>query len=510
MISIRKIIHDRLIKDKDIFLYKWFTGDKNTCVNISGEQLLHSAYAIAYDIKEALPRGGVVAISTSSGPIFLRALLGCIFAGVTILPLPAPIHGPSTRRVKLGIDTVKPNLILTEKSFLFNFSTALEITTSKRNQIEFGPDIETIFLQLTSGTTASPKVVKLSNEAIVTNSMLVKKAWKLSKKDVSMVWLPHHHDMGLFGGIIFPLLLGMNFSQMDAFSFVKSPLSWLQALEASEATITGCSSFAIEHCINKVSDSALLKIDLSKIKAFGCGSEPVTAELLKKFSSKMKLAKLSDNTVFNTYGLAEATLFVAGGPGKYKGDYCSIFYNKYQKVSIFDKKNNIVLEDGREGEICISGMSLFSGYLDNEPEGFFDLDERKWLRTGDLGKIEKKQLKITGRIKDHIIVNGVNISPLEIGELIYDQEPDLNFRAVAAIFNDSKLGRKLNLIIEKKNKSDNPQSLEQIKRIKRSIKGNFGININQLYIVQPGVLERTTSGKVITHNAMERLQKHII
>ena len=75
-----------------------------------------------------------------------------------------------------------------------------------------------------------------------------------------------------------------------------------------------------------------------------------------------------------------------------------------------------------DGEICVSGANVFSGYLD-DPDATAQAKQNGWFRTGDLGYLDEDgYLYVSGRKKNLIILdNGENVSPEELEALIYEQ-----------------------------------------------------------------------------------------
>lgn len=77
--------------------------------------------------------------------------------------------------------------------------------------------------------------------------------------------------------------------------------------------------------------------------------------------------------------------------------------------------NNVELPVGEEGEICVKSPVQMLGYYNDEEETELTVDKNGFVHTGDLGYIDYKGIVyVTGRIKDIIIRNGINISSVNI------------------------------------------------------------------------------------------------
>ncbi|WP_435659910.1 acyl-CoA synthetase [Leisingera caerulea] len=161
--------------------------------------------------------------------------------------------------------------------------------------------------------------------------------------------------------------------------------------------------------------------DISTVKTAFSGSAPMPMELFKRFENA------SGVTIVEGYGLTEATCLVSCNPpgGEKKVGSVGIPF-PYTDVRIVKQTNGGPLECGVDevGEICVSNPGVFAGNTYTEAEKNVDLYyQEKFLRTGDLGRIDEDgYLWITGRAKDLIIRGGHNIDPAEIEEALLGHE----------------------------------------------------------------------------------------
>ncbi|NVK16485.1 MAG: AMP-binding protein, partial [Rhodobacteraceae bacterium] len=157
--------------------------------------------------------------------------------------------------------------------------------------------------------------------------------------------------------------------------------------------------------------------DISSVKTAFSGSAPMPMELFKRFESACGVA------IVEGYGLTEATCLVSCNPpgGEKKVGSVGIPF-PYTDVRIVKQTNDGALECGRDevGEICVSNPGVYAGNTYTEADKNVDLYyQEKYLRTGDLGRIDEDgYLWITGRAKDLIIRGGHNIDPAEIEEAL--------------------------------------------------------------------------------------------
>ncbi|MGH7802803.1 MAG: AMP-binding protein, partial [Candidatus Binatia bacterium] len=99
-------------------------------------------------------------------------------------------------------------------------------------------------IQYSSGTTAAPKGVLLTQGAIIENLRAMRDALRFDEKDVSVNWIPLYHDMGLIGASLLPLLIGSPTVLIPTMAFMKEPALWLWAVHHYGGTISWAPNFA--------------------------------------------------------------------------------------------------------------------------------------------------------------------------------------------------------------------------------------------------------------------------
>ena len=157
--------------------------------------------------------------------------------------------------------------------------------------------------------------------------------------------------------------------------------------------------------------------DISSVKTAFSGSAPLPLELFKRFEEKTGM------TIVEGYGMTEATCLVSGNPvdGEKKVGSIGIPF-PYTEIKIIKGTSEGEVEAGVDeiGEICVSNPGVYVGNTYTEADKNKNLYfENKFLRTGDLGRVDKDgYLWITGRSKDLIIRGGHNIDPAEIEEAL--------------------------------------------------------------------------------------------
>lgn len=267
----------------------------------------------------------------------------------------------------------------------------------------------------TGGTTGMPKVAQHKYSGMIYNGWLGNKIL-FTEQDIIMCPLPLFHVfachvifMAMIASgshVVFPTPAGYRGDGVfDNF--------W-KLIERWKITFIITVPTAISALMQREVDA-----DISSVKTAFSGSAPLPLELFKRFE------KTSGVTIVEGYGLTEATCLVSCNPtdGEAKVGSVGIPF-PHTDVKILDcgPDGGVIKEFGVDevGEICVSNPGVYAGHTYTEGEKNIGLfADQKYLRTGDLGRIDEEgYLWITGRAKDLIIRGGHNIDPAEIEEAL--------------------------------------------------------------------------------------------
>ena len=504
-------------------------------VVLSYRELDQRARTIAAALQANADLGDRAVLLFPSGPDYVAAFFGCLYAGVIAVPAYPP---ESTRRhhqerLLSIISDAEPRLLLTIASLaeglsqIENAPPVLSVDSLENDGDWTAPDLhpdDIAFLQYTSGSTALPKGVQVSHGNLVANEVLIRRGFgiDLNPDDVIVSWLPLYHDMGLIGGLLQPIFSGVPCVLMSPAYFLGRPLRWLEAISEYGGTISGGPDFAYRLCSERVSESALERLDLSQWRVAYSGSEPIRLDTLERFAEKFATCGFTPNNFFASYGLAEATLFVAGGTRGHgipalRVDEQALAANRAEPgqgsaimscgtrqpdhaVLIVDPHTLTELADNSVGELWAAGPSIAHGYWRN-PEAtaktFVQHAGRTWLRTGDLGFIREGEVYITGRLKDLLIVRGHNLYPQDIEQTI-EREVEVVRKGRVAAFavNDQGL-EGIGIAVEISRSVQKilpPEAL--IKAIRQAVAEAYQEAPSVVVLLNPGALPKTSSGKV--------------
>ncbi|WP_219268589.1 non-ribosomal peptide synthetase [Pseudomonas sp. Xaverov 259] len=504
-------------------------------VVLSYRDLDQRARTIAAALQANAALGDRAVLLFPSGPDYVAAFFGCLYAGVIAVPAypPESTKRHHQERLLSIISDAEPRLLLTIASLadglaqIENAPPVLSVDTlqSAGNWVE--PELQAddiAFLQYTSGSTALPKGVQVSHGNLVANEVLIRRGFgiDLNPDDVIVSWLPLYHDMGLIGGLLQPIFSGVPCVLMSPAYFLGRPLRWLEAISEYGGTISGGPDFAYRLCSERVSETALERLDLSKWRVAYSGSEPIRLDTLERFAEKFAACGFTPNNFFASYGLAEATLFVAGGtrgqgipalrvdeqalaanraePGQGSAIMSCGTRQPEHAVLIVDPHTLTELPDNSVGELWAAGPSIAHGYWRN-PEAsaktFVQHAGRTWLRTGDLGFIRDGEVYITGRLKDLLIVRGHNLYPQDIEQTV-EREVELVRKGRVAAFAVQDQGLEGIGIAAEISRSVQkilpPEAL--IKAIRQAVAEAYQEAPSVVVLLNPGALPKTSSGKV--------------
>ncbi|MGY4648851.1 AMP-binding protein [Mycobacterium sp. URHB0021] len=525
-------------------------------------QLNRRVQSLAHELRQRASVGDRAVISAPQGLDYIVAFLGSLRAGLIGVPLSVPMIGVHDERVVGVMQDSSPAIILTTSAAADSVAeyavaqhdqaapTIIEIDSldldSRRKPIsDRGPRPAAAYLQYTSGSTRAPAGVMVSNRNLTANFEQVmadffRNQGKISPPNTTAVsWLPFYHDMGLMLGLCAPILAGWHTVFTTPTSFLVRPARWMQLLASHPNTVTAAPNFAFELAAGRTSDNDLAGLDLGGVQRVLSGSERVHQATLKRFAQRFARFNLPEESLRPSYGLAEATLYVATRPidrppllvhfepEKLSAGHARrcenesgtplVSYGAPESpvVRIVDPETRSECPAGMLGEIWVQGENVCLGYWEKpeQTEETFGAEiahplagtpDGTWLRTGDVGFISEGELFIAGRIKDLLIVRGLNHYPDDIEATIQE----ISGGRVAAISVEEDRTEQLVAIVEVKARADSDEAVEKLLDLKRdvtsAISQSHGLSAADLVLVPRGAIPITTSGKIRRAACVER------
>ncbi len=483
-----------------------------------------------------------------SGLEFITAFFGCLYAGVVAVPAPPPGRNQKMSRLLSVAKDSQAKIALTTNSILADFErrwkhepelakleNLIATDSIDANAEGFVPQKITseslAFLQYTSGSTGEPKGAMITHGNILHNSEYIKRAIEFDSASVSVTWLPNFHDMGLINGILQPLYSGFLGVLMPPQAFLQSPLRWLKTITHYRANHSGGPNFAYDLCVRRITPEQKESLDLSSWTSAYNGAEPVCFEILKEFVEAFSSCGFQERYFYPCYGLAESTLMVSGGKVNHEPIYCTVEAVSLEHNQIIQAKSSegktktlvscgntwldtqvvIVNPDSRElclpgqvGEIWLRGASVAQGYW-NSPEATKEtfqaklsgFNEGHFFRTGDLGFLKDRELFVTGRIKDVIIIRGRNYYPQDIERTVEKSHPALKANCGAA-FTVEVLGEQQLVVVQEIDRTYWQRfcTNELIDNIEQAVALAHELPVDIIVLLKPGSIPKTSSGKI--------------
>jgi long-chain fatty acid adenylase/transferase FadD26 len=566
--SLTSLLHDRATRTPDATAYTFIDYDVDPAgfaESLTWAQLHRAVASVADELSTCGSPGDRAAIVAPQGLGYIVSFFGAIQAGFIAVPLSVPALGVHDERVSSVLQDCAPSVILTTSAAIdavmpyaqeqeHNSAPvvvdveALDLDSPRALEPVQTPANGTAYLQYTSGSTRSPAGVVVTHTNVIENLKQALSdffAGPLPEETVVVSWLPFYHDMGLIKGVCAPLVCGRSAVLMSPMSFLQRPARWIQLLATHRGSLSAAPNFALELVARRTSDDDMAGLDLGEVHGVFSGSERVHPATLKRFTDRFTPSNLRQSALRASYGLAEATVYVASSDVGKPPSVARFDYEKLSKghakrcenggdggadlighgtvrsttMRIVDPDSAIENPAGKVGEIWVHGTNVAKGYWKKpkETQRVFGgrlvnpspgTPEGPWLRTGDLGVISDGELFIIGRIKDLLIVDGTNHYPDDIEATI--QEISKGRSAAISITADET--EKLVAIVEVKERGDSDEHNTRLRTLKREITSAVSnihrLGFADLVFVPPGSLPITTSGKIRRSTSAELYRRN--
>ncbi len=540
--------HRARCQPKDI-AFTYLIDGENQQVHMTYEELDRQARAIGAWLESLDLVGERALLLYPAGLEFIAAFFGCLYAAVVAVPVYPPRRNRSMERIQAIADDAEAKVALTTDVVLKRVEPFIDETPHLKELTWLAtchcpegmdgrwemPDVhgDTLaFLQYTSGSTGTPKGVMLNHANLVHNSALIAYAFEHTRSGSGVFWLPSYHDMGLIGGILQPLYLGRPNILLSPMSFLQKPYRWLSAISRFGGTTSGGPDFAYDLCVRKITSEQRKTLDLSSWTVAFNGAEPVCAATLEAFAEAFGPCGFRREAFYPCFGLAEATLLVSGGyayrpPVIQSFDAATLGEGRAvnaepnsngactlvgcgeslsdQKFVIADPETRQKYPDGKVGEIWVSGPSVAQGYW-RQPEltettfraRLSGSGEGHFLRTGDLGFVQNGELFVTGRIKDLIIVHGVNYYPQDVEQTVQQSHDRLRVGCGAA-FTAELDGREQLVVVQEVQRHKTADQRAIFEAIRRRVAAEHDLMLDAVVLLKAGSIPKTSSGKIQRH-----------
>jgi fatty-acyl-CoA synthase len=384
-------------------------------------------------------------------------------------------------------------------------------------------------MQLTSGSTGSPKAVVITHRNVYSNAeaMFIGAEYEVDR-DVMVSWLPCFHDMGMIGFLTVPMYFGAELVKVTPMDFLRDTLLWAKLIDKYKGTMTAAPNFAYALFAKRLRKQAKPgQFDLSTLRFALSGSEPVEPADVEDLIEAGKPFGLRPDAILPAYGMAETTLAVAFsecGAGLVVDEVDADLLAALRRAVPATKGNTrrlaslgpllrdlearIVDEDGNVlptrgvGIIELRGEALTPGYI--TMGGFVPAqDDCGWYDTGDLGYLmENGHVVVCGRVKDVIIMAGRNIYPTDI-ERAACRVDGVRPGCAVAVRLDAGHSRETFAVAVESNAWEDPAEVRRIEhQVAHEVVAEVDLRPRNVVVLGPGTIPKTPSGKLRRANSV--------
>jgi acyl-CoA synthetase (AMP-forming)/AMP-acid ligase II len=547
--------HRALVDGGDSPAYTFMEEREAETDSLTYSQLDRRARALAVALRESAQPGDRALLLFLPGLDFTTAFFGCLYAGVIAVPCMPPYLGSPEQLSRLEAITrsAQPAAIVSHSAALTTLAggqlprVPLVLTDRVDSGLgelweepRIGPG-SVAYLQYSSGSTAMPKGVVLTHRSVLHQLTVIHDALGITSQDTTVSWLPTFHDMGLIASTVQPLYERAPSHMMSPLSFMQRPVSWLAAVTKHHATISAGPDFAYELCVRRIAPEQRASLDLSAWRVAISGAESVRRDTLDAFVAAFGPCGFRRESFVPSYGLAEATLMVTGGPwGQVPRtvdvDQEALGRNRVAIASETDGPVRTLVGCGRPGpalevlivdphtlrtrpadevgEIWVAGPSVGLGYWMQPDESARSFGVRGagsdtgYLRTGDLGFLLDGEPFVTGRLKDLIIISGQNHYPEDLEMTVQRIDPRIGRCAAFPVEFENRehlviageLRRAARPAASKGSPDERPLDGEGLLRtVRLAVARQHGLHVHDVVLVGHGTLPLTSSGKIQRH-----------
>lgn len=394
--------------------------------------------------------------------------------------------------------------------------------------IETGED-DLALMQLTSGSTGSPKAVQITHRNLFANleAMYISAEYN-ADTDVMISWLPLFHDMGMIGFLTVPMYFGGELVKVTPMDFMRDTLLWAKLIDKYRGTMTAAPNFAYSLFAKRLRKQAKPgQFDLSTLRFALSGAEPVEPADVEDLCEAGAPFGLKPQAILPAYGMAEITLAVAFsecGAGLVVDEVDADLLAALRRAVPATKGNTrrlaslgpllqgiearIVDEDGNilpprgVGVIELRGESVTPGYI--TMGGFIPAqDAQGWYDTGDLGyRMENGHVVVCGRVKDVIIMAGRNIYPTDI-ERAAGRVAGVRPGCAVAVRLDAGHSRETFAVAVESNAFEDPAEVRRIEhQVAHEVVAEVDVRPRNVVVLGPGTIPKTPSGKLRRANSV--------
>lgn len=545
-ITIVDALRNNVERVPDKLVYTFLENGEDPVASLTNAQLDMRARSIASELlQDGAPEDRVL-ILCPQGIEYVEAFYGCLYAGMTPVPLyPPRLNRPLSAIQNIASDVQASRALTTRQIYhslegrLANepelqalpWINAEEIPTEDAPWENPGVGAESLaFFQYTSGSTGAPKGVMVQQKNLLYNIKMFSSAFNLSEDTVTVSWMPLYHDFGLIMMMLSAVRLACHSVLLPPMSFFQRPLRWLHAITKYKGTYNGAPNFAFDLCVDQGKPEEFEGLDLSSWEVVVDAAEAVRSKSMQRFCETFEPYGFRPSTIRPSYGMAEATVWVCGYRESetahvYRAAHQDLIQGRVRraaddeddvveivscgrpyldtKIAIADPETMEELGEERVGEVWVKGPHIAKGYWNKPKETAETFDahlangDGPYMRTGDLGFMYNGELFFTGRIKEVIIIQGENHYPHDVEATVQAGHDALQPNSGAAFAVDANDKEHLVIVQEvKRTARRNLDGAAVVRAVSLAVAKEHGLTPAAVILIRPLSLDKTSSGKI--------------
>ncbi|BAZ25547.1 AMP-dependent synthetase and ligase [Kalymmatonema gypsitolerans NIES-4073] len=538
--------------------YTFLQDGETASISLTYQELERQARAIAAYLQSLNATGERVLLLYPPGLEFIAGFFGCLYARAIAIPAYPPRPNQSLSRLEaIATDaevkvafTTSSLLAYLENRFAENPELArIHLVATDNIANDLGADWQKptlssdtlAFLQYTSGSTGTPKGVMIAHSNLMHNLAMSHTSGEFTSNSRTVTWLPFGHNTGLIVGAIQPLYSDFPVTIMSPLDFLQKPLRWLMAISRYKGTQSLAPNFAYDMACFQTTAEQRAMLDLSSWELAVSGAEPVRAETIERFVATFTECGFRREAFNVGYGMAESVVGISVGLKKQPPviqniEKAAFEQNRVvvavgesestqkivgcgrtwldQKILIVNPESFIQCPPEEVGEIWVSSPSVAQGYW-NRPDatketfhGYLadtNVSEAgrspgPFLRTGDLGFLLDKELFVTGRLKDLIIIRGRNHYPQDIELTVEKSHPALQPSCSAAFSVEVESEERLVIACEVKETYLEKLNVDEVvAAIRQAVSQQHDLQVYAVLLLNTASIPKTGSNKIQRH-----------
>ncbi|MFU8794181.1 MAG: AMP-binding protein, partial [Dethiobacteria bacterium] len=384
-----------------------------------------------------------------------------------------------------------------EREGLFRMKDLIKKTEPNPPKVDINPDTDLACLPYTGGTTAQPKGVMLTHRNLIACQRQIKASWPIIEegKETVLAFLPFYHIYGQVVVMLNTMLLGgtlVLFTTPD----IDDILFSIEKYQAS-------SFFGVPTFFEYLKEYEKTdRVNWKRLKMITCGADTLHKTTLEDWTRR------TGSTITEGYGMTETSGVSHVNPlgGSKPGSFGLPLPNV--TAAIVDPDTNEFMPLNETGEMILHGPNMMQGYWNRDEDNkkaFLDVDGMRWMRTGDLVRMDDEGYFIFyDRAKDLIKFKGYSVFAREIEEVLY-KHPQIKAVGVIGV-PDPKVGQyiKANIVL-------NPEARGKVSEedIIDYCKENLAHYKVPKVIEFRGELPKTDVGKISRRELREELAEEV-